>query len=72
LRAVAASIPADRLLLETDSPYLIPHPLRGREKRNEPAWVVHTAGALADLRGVALEELGRQTTANARSLFRIL
>ena len=71
LRAVAASIPADRLLLETDSPYLIPHPLRGREKRNEPAWIVHTARALAELRGVTLEELARQTTTNARRLFGI-
>jgi TatD DNase family protein len=71
LRAVAASIPADRLLLETDSPYLIPHPLRGREKRNEPTWVVHTAQALAELRQVTLGALAGQTTANARRLFRL-
>jgi TatD DNase family protein len=69
LRAVAATIPADRLLLETDSPYLTPHPLRGREKRNEPAWIVHTAESLAALRGVTVQELARQTTANARRLF---
>jgi TatD DNase family protein len=69
LREVAASIPADRLLLETDSPYLTPHPLRGREKRNEPAWLVHTALALAELRHTALEDLARQTTANAERLF---
>jgi len=70
LRQVAATIPDDRLLVETDSPYLVPHPLRGKQRRNEPAWVVHTAECLAELRGVALEELSAQTTANARRLFR--
>ncbi|MFO0896436.1 MAG: TatD family hydrolase [Pirellulales bacterium] len=69
LRAVAASIPADRLLVETDSPYLSPHPLRG--KRNEPAYVVHTAACLAEARGVPLETLAAETTANARRLFRL-
>lgn len=69
LRQVAASIPADRLLLETDSPYLTPHPLRGRQRRNEPAWLVHTAQTLAELRGLPVEDLADQTTANARRLF---
>lgn len=69
LRAVAAAIRADRLLVETDSPYLAPHPLRGR--RNEPANVIHTARCLAEVRGVALETLAAQTTANARRLFRL-
>jgi len=68
-RAVAATIPADRLLIETDSPYLSPHPLRG--KRNEPAHVVHTAACLAGVRGVSIAELARQTVANALRLFRV-
>jgi TatD DNase family protein len=69
LRAVAASIPADRILVETDSPYLSPEPFRGK-RPNEPARVVHTAGCLAQVRGVSLGEFARQTTANARDLFR--
>jgi len=69
LRAVAATIPDDRILIETDSPYLVPEPLRGKQNRNEPAHVVHTAGCLADVRGVSLEQLAAQTTANARRLF---
>ena len=69
LRAVAAAVPSDRILIETDSPYLVPEPLRGKEKRNEPAHVVHTAGRLAELRGVGLEEFAAETTANARRLF---
>ncbi|HWD41117.1 MAG TPA: TatD family hydrolase, partial [Fimbriimonas sp.] len=69
LRAVARSIPDDRILIETDSPYLSPHPLRGR--RNEPAHLVHTAACLAQERGVSLEAFGKQTTENARRLFRI-
>jgi len=69
LRAVAETIPDDRILIETDSPYLVPEPLRGKQKRNEPAHVVHTAGCLADVRGVSLEQLAAQTTANARRLF---
>lgn len=67
LRAVAASAPAERLLIETDSPYLTPHPHRGQ--RNEPAHVVWTAARLADLRGLSLESLARLTTANACRLF---
>lgn len=67
LRAVAATIPPERILIETDCPYLAPHPLRG--KRNEPALLVHTAACLAEVRGVSAEEFARQTTANARALF---
>jgi TatD DNase family protein len=69
LRAVAAAVPSDRILVETDSPYLSPHPLRG--KRNEPANVLHTATCLAAARGVSAEEFAAQTTANARALFRL-
>lgn len=67
LRGVAKSVPLDRLLVETDSPYLAPTPFRG--KRNEPAHVVHTARCLAELHGLPLEELARITTENARRLF---
>jgi TatD DNase family protein len=69
LREAAAAIPGDRILIETDSPYLVPEPLRGKQQRNEPANVAHTAGCLAGLRGVSLGELAAQTTANARRLF---
>jgi TatD DNase family protein len=69
LRAVAATIPVDRLLVETDSPYLAPVPVRS--KRNEPAYVAHTAALLAELRGVTADELAAQTTKNARELFSI-
>ncbi len=71
LRAVAASIPADRILIETDSPYLSPHPRRG-QRPNEPALIVHTAECLAAERGETLEAFARTTTANARELFRRL
>lgn len=69
LRAVAAQIPLDRLLVETDSPYLAPAPVRGQ--RNEPAHVVHTAACLAELHGVALPILAEATTRNAQALFRL-
>ncbi len=69
LRAVAAGIPDERILVETDSPYLTPHPLRGKQKRNEPAEVRHTAQCLAELRGQTIEQVAEQTTANARRLF---
>jgi TatD DNase family protein len=69
LRSVAATIPDDRILIETDSPYLSPHPLRG--KRNEPASIVHTAECLAGARGVSVEAFAAQTTDNARRLFRL-
>ena len=67
LRAVAAKVPLERVLVETDSPYLSPVPLRG--KRNEPAHVVHTATCLAGLLGISQDELAARTTRNARELF---
>jgi len=67
LRAIAAEVPADRLLVETDSPYLAPVPRRG--KRNEPAYVAHTAAVLAEVRGVGAADIARQTTANFFALF---
>lgn len=70
LRAVAATVPIDRLLVETDCPYLVPVPLKGKEKRNEPAYVVHTAQCLAEAKGMPLAELAKATTENAERLFR--
>jgi TatD DNase family protein len=67
LRAIAASLPADRFLVETDAPYLAPGKFRG--KRNEPAYVVETAKILADTRGVTFDALARQTTDNFFKLF---
>jgi TatD DNase family protein len=69
LREVARNVPLDRLLIETDAPYLAPQLHRG--KRNEPAYVVETAGCLAEIRGLPVGELIRLTAANARRLFRI-
>lgn len=71
LREVARSIPLNRILIETDSPYLSPHPFRGR-RPNQPEWIVHTASALADLRGLSLSEFARHTNENACELFRRL
>ena len=68
LRAIAADLPAERLLVETDAPYLAPGKLRG--KRNEPSYVVETAKELARVRGGAFEDIGRQTTENFFALFR--
>jgi TatD DNase family protein len=67
LRALAAELPADRILVETDSPYLAPGKFRG--KRNEPAYVVEVAKVLAETRGVSLDEISRQTTENFLRLF---
>jgi TatD DNase family protein len=67
LRDIAAELPAERILVETDAPYLAPGPYRG--KRNEPAYVVETAKTLAKTRGVSLEEIARQTTDNFFRLF---
>jgi TatD DNase family protein len=67
LREAARTVPLDRLLVETDCPFLTPVPHRG--KRNEPAFVEHTARFLADLYGIAFEELAHQTTQNFLRLF---
>jgi TatD DNase family protein len=67
LRALAAELPADRILVETDAPYLAPGKFRG--KRNEPAYVVEVAKVLAETRGVSLDEISRQTTENFFRLF---
>jgi TatD DNase family protein len=68
LQTVARTLPADRVLVETDSPYLAPVPHRGR--RNEPAFVADTARFLAELRGEAPEAVAAQTTENFFRLFR--
>jgi TatD DNase family protein len=68
LRAIAAALPPERILVETDAPYLAPGPWRG--KRNEPAYVAETARVLADIRGVSAAEIARQTTENFLRLFR--
>jgi TatD DNase family protein len=67
LRAIATELPADRILVETDAPYLAPNPFRG--ERNEPAYVVETAKMLAETRGVSVEEIARQTSDNFFRLF---
>jgi TatD DNase family protein len=67
LRKIAAELPADRILVETDAPYLAPGKFRG--KRNEPSYVVETARVLAETRGVAFDEIARQTTENFFRLF---
>jgi TatD DNase family protein len=67
LRAIAAMLPADRILVETDAPYLAPGPYRG--KRNEPSYVVEIAKTLAQVRGLSAEEIARQTTENFFRLF---
>jgi TatD DNase family protein len=67
LRALAAELPADRIMVETDAPYLAPGKFRG--KRNEPAFVVEVARVLAEARGVSLDEISRQTTENFFRLF---
>lgn len=69
MRAVAATVPLDRLLVETDAPYLAPHPNRG--KRNEPSWVRLTCECLAQAHGLTLEAMDQQTTANTKELFRL-
>ncbi|MBV9429883.1 MAG: TatD family hydrolase [Bradyrhizobiaceae bacterium] len=67
LRAIAAELPADRILVETDAPYLAPGPWRG--KRNEPSYVAETARVLGETRGMSNEEIARQTTDNFFRLF---
>ena len=66
-KEVAKQVPLDRLLIETDAPYLAPHPNRG--KRNEPAYVKLVAEKIAELRGMSIEEIGEATTRNACNLF---
>ena len=68
IQEVARLVPLDRLLIETDSPYLAPEPMRG--KPNEPAYVKHTAAYLAALRQIPLETLAEQTTHNFFNLFK--
>jgi len=67
LREIAATVPMDRVLVETDAPYLAPMPYRG--KRNEPAYVRYTAKVLADVKGVSEDEVARATTENVHRLF---
>lgn len=69
LRDAAAVVPMDRLVVETDSPYLAPQPVRG--KRCEPAYVVHTAQRLAELKSLTFEQFAASTTANAETLFSV-
>ena len=68
IQEVAKNIPADRMLIETDAPYLAPVPMRG--KKNEPAYLRHTAEFIANLRGVTVEEIATQTTENFFTLFK--
>ncbi|MCX5873759.1 MAG: TatD family hydrolase [Deltaproteobacteria bacterium] len=69
LRSIVAEIPDDRLLLETDCPFLAPEPLRGKD--NEPAYIIHTARKVAEIRGVELQALGWLTVNNAINLFNL-
>ena len=69
IQAAAASVPLDRIFIETDSPFLAPIPYRG--KRNEPAFVAHTAAKIAELRGKAAEEIGDLTAANFFRFFKV-
>lgn len=69
LKEVARAVPLDRMLVETDAPYLAPVPYRG--KRNEPAYVRHVAEYVAQLRGISLEALAQATTANFAALFKV-
>jgi TatD DNase family protein len=66
---VAQNVPLDRLLVETDSPYLAPEPMRGH--RNEPAFVRYVAEKIASLRNISFEELAEATTQNAKDIYRI-
>jgi TatD DNase family protein len=68
LREIAAALPLEKLLVETDSPYLVPQTLRDRWKRNEPLFVIETAKVLAELKHLSLEEVAAATGNNYRSL----
>jgi TatD DNase family protein len=69
LLAVVPLVPDDRLLIETDAPYLSPHPWRGREHRNEPSKVAVIAARLAEIKGIGLAEVGQAATQNFHTLF---
>ena len=69
LHEVAATLPLESMLIETDGPFLTPAPYRG--KRNEPGYIIHTARKIADLAGVTLQEVAAATTANAQSIFKL-
>jgi len=69
IQNVVRQTPLERLLIETDAPFLTPEPHRG--KRNEPAFVVHTAQKIAELKGLSIEEVGQTTSLNTKTLFRI-
>jgi TatD DNase family protein len=69
LRAIASHVPLDRLLIETDCPYLSPIPYRG--KRNEPAYVIEVARCLAGIHGLEMEEIGRITSENFKRFFEL-
>jgi TatD DNase family protein len=69
LREVAQKIPLNKMLIETDSPFLVPSPIRGRIKRNEPAFMIETAKTLAELKKISLYELAEITTHNFETLF---
>jgi TatD DNase family protein len=69
LRDVVRMVPLDRILIETDSPYLAPVPHRG--KPNQPAWVVHVAEQVAKIQGLTIEKVGEQTSRNFEALFKL-
>jgi TatD DNase family protein len=69
LQELMKELPLDKLLIETDGPYLSPHPFRG--KRNEPAYLKYIAEKIAELKGLSLDEIARTTTENAKKLFRL-
>lgn len=69
LREIAERIPLEKLLVETDSPYLVPFPLKGKKKRNEPAHVIETAKVLAGIKKISLDNLALATSQNFESLF---
>jgi TatD DNase family protein len=69
LRTIVRGLPEDKILLETDCPFLAPEPLRGKD--NEPAYLTHTARKVAEIRGVSLDHLARVTTENAKRFFKL-
>jgi TatD DNase family protein len=69
MQQVAREMPLEKMILETDGPFLAPVPYRG--KTNKPEYLLHTAQKIADLRRISLDEVARQTTANAENLFRL-